>query len=125
MTGSRSILSTVMAAAIALSALSAAPARADSDAAKIIAGAAAIGIIAAAIAEANDDDRAYVTRHGYYDHHDRYALRKDRYLHRDHYHRRHGGHAYRKGYRHGYRDGYRDGRRHDHYGHYRNAGHGR
>jgi len=103
----KNFISTVMAAAVALTAFAAAPtpARADSDAAKIIFGATALGIIAAGIAEANDNDHAYVSRHGY-----SYRYNNHRHVRHKHYQHRKYRHHYRKGYRHGYRDGYRHGR---------------
>ncbi|WP_422032177.1 hypothetical protein [Roseovarius sp.] len=58
-------ITSIMAAAMALTVLSSAPARADNDTAKIIAGAAALAIIGMAIADANDNDGYYVSRHGY------------------------------------------------------------
>jgi hypothetical protein len=112
------LLSVAMAAAIALSALSSTPARAGNDTAKIIAGAAALGIIAAAVAEANDNDHGYVTRHGNQYRHKGYHKRHYRHIQQKRYKRHHYGHAYRKGYR----DGYHDGRRTRHNGYYSHAG---
>ncbi|MEQ8896391.1 MAG: hypothetical protein RID23_04815 [Roseovarius sp.] len=58
-------ITSIMAAAMALTVLSSAPARADNDTAKIIAGAAALAIIGLAIKDANDNDNYYVSRHGH------------------------------------------------------------
>ena len=52
----KSFIASIMAAAIALTTFSAAPARAGDDAAKIIAGVAALAIIGAAIADSKNDD---------------------------------------------------------------------
>ncbi|MEO0371611.1 MAG: hypothetical protein AAF231_09175 [Pseudomonadota bacterium] len=95
-------LTTSMAAiAIAFAGLSATPAKADNDTAKIIAGVAALAIIGAAISE-NRKDRRQVSRYHqrpaynpYYKHHQRKAYRKHYYRH--HYNNRHG-HNY--GHRH-------------------------
>ncbi|MEM8539088.1 MAG: hypothetical protein AAGF56_14655 [Pseudomonadota bacterium] len=96
----------VAAIAIAFAGLSAAPARADNDTAKIIAGVAALAIIGAAISE-NRKDRRHVTRYynrpaynPYYNHHQRKAYRK-------HYYRHHYGHGH--------------GHRHHNYNHYGNG----
>ena len=100
---SKSFLSMAMAAIIAVTSvgMTAAPARADNDTAKIIVGAAALGIIAAAIADAHDNDRVYVTRqHNYYYYPRRPCyVRNPRYVcknrtirrlrHRLHYYHRH------------------------------------
>ncbi len=53
----RTFISIILAAAIAVTGMSAAPARADNDAAKVIAGVAALAIIGAAIAEERKDRR--------------------------------------------------------------------
>lgn len=56
----RKFIATVLAAAVAVTGLTAAPARADNDAAKVIAGVAALAIIGAAVAEANKSKRPKV-----------------------------------------------------------------
>ncbi|MEO0772987.1 MAG: hypothetical protein AAFZ04_07380 [Pseudomonadota bacterium] len=85
--------------AIAFAGLTATPAKADNDTAKIIAGVAALAIIGAAISE-NRKDRRHVTRYYnrpaynpyHYNHHQRKAYRKhyynNQYRHR-HYHHGH------------------------------------
>ncbi|MDM8167331.1 hypothetical protein [Roseovarius sp.] len=83
-----------------LAGLSAAPAYADNDTAKYIAGAAAVAIIGAAIADSNDDryyNPGYATRDRYYGGYNRYN--------------RHQGYARnnRTGYQRAYNQGYRDG----------------
>ncbi len=60
----KSFISTVVAAALAVTTLSAAPAKADNTA-EIIAGVAALALIGVAIAEAADNDPVYVTRNRY------------------------------------------------------------
>lgn len=105
----KNFISTIMAAALTLAAFSASPtpARADNDAAKIIFGAAALGIIAAGIAEANDHDHGYVGRHAYGYRYNAPRPRYGRYVN----HRRYEHRTYRRGFRNGYRHGYRDGYR--------------
>lgn len=86
----RTFISIILAAAIAVTGMTAAPARADDDTAKIIAGVAALAIIGAAIAEERKDRRRKaVTRnrgYGYnydynYGRHDNFNPRKrNRYL---------------------------------------------
>ena len=79
---------TLAAIAIAFASFSATPAKADNDAAKIIAGVAALAIIGAAIAD-NRNDRRYVTRHyGYKPHygHQRHVYRQHHYNKHHHYH---------------------------------------
>ncbi|MEM7731250.1 MAG: hypothetical protein AAF280_00520 [Pseudomonadota bacterium] len=101
-------LTTSMAAiAIAFAGLSASPARADNDTAKIIAGVAALAIIGAAISE-NRKDRRQVSRYynrpaynPYYTHH------HQRKAYRKHYYRHHYGHGH--------------GHRHHKYNHYGNG----
>lgn len=87
--------------AIAFAGLTATPAKADNDTAKIIAGVAALAIIGAAVAE-NRKDRRQVSRHYkrpaynpyYYNHHQRKAYRKHYYGKRHYYgHRHHHGHG--------------------------------
>jgi hypothetical protein len=56
----RSFIATILAASLAITSFSAAPARADNDAAKIIAGVAALAIIGAAVADARQNDRGKV-----------------------------------------------------------------
>src|SRR6056297_1962117 len=58
----RKFIATVLGAAVAVTGLTAAPARADNDAAKVIAGVAALAIIGAAVAEANKSKRPKVIR---------------------------------------------------------------
>lgn len=92
----RKFIALVVAAAIAITGFSAAPARADEDVAKFIAGAALLGILGAAINNARKDDhaatRTYNPPHGH----------------------RHGGN---KHYGHNRHSG------HKHYGHNRHQGH--
>ncbi|HKL05514.1 MAG TPA: hypothetical protein VJ929_06860 [Roseovarius sp.] len=56
----RQFIAAVLAAAVAVTGLTAAPARADNDAAKVIAGVAALAIIGAAVADANKSKRPKV-----------------------------------------------------------------
>lgn len=58
-------IAAILAAAISITALSSAPARAGNDTAKIIAGVAALAIIGAAVADASRDRNVYVTRNAY------------------------------------------------------------
>ena len=64
----KSFITTLMAGAIAITGMTAAPAKADNTA-QIIAGAAALAIVGIAISESNKPDHVYVTRnrghHGY------------------------------------------------------------
>ena len=53
----RKFIAVVLAASVAITGFSAAPARADEDVAKFIAGVVALGLIGAAINDAKDDDR--------------------------------------------------------------------
>ena len=83
-----------------LAGLSATPAQADSDTAKYIAGAAAVAMIGAAIANSDNDryyDQGYATRDRYYGGHNRYS--------RQHGYNRHHGNGYQRAYNQGYRDG--------------------
>ncbi len=101
-------MTALTAGALALVLALPAPARAGSDTARIIAGAAALTIIGVAIAEALDDDRnAHVARHGYgpayyprptyrVRRHDPYAYRAMRHERRYH---RHGEYCHHRGYR--------------------------
>ncbi|MEQ8899205.1 MAG: hypothetical protein RID23_19150 [Roseovarius sp.] len=92
-----------------LAGLTAAPAHADNDTAKYIAGAAAVAIIGAAIADSGNDryhDQGYATRDRYYGGHNRYT--------RQQRHTRHNRHGYQRAYNQGYRDGYT--RSHNGYG---------
>ncbi|KZY39827.1 hypothetical protein A3731_13015 [Roseovarius sp. HI0049] len=92
-----------------LAGLSATPAQADNDTAKYIAGAAAVAIIGAAIADSNDDryyDPGYATRDRYYDGYTRYNRHQG--------YNRHNRHGYQRAYNQGYRDGYN--RSHNSYG---------
>ncbi len=88
----RKFITFIVAASMAVTGLSAAPARADSeDVAKVIAGVAALAILGAAIADAKDDKNRHVTRH-------RGHLRHDN---------RHRGHGRKLGHRHHRHDGAR------------------
>ncbi|WP_294620033.1 hypothetical protein [uncultured Roseovarius sp.] len=88
----RKFITLIVAAAMAVTGLSAAPARADSeDVAKVIAGVAALAILGAAIADAKDDKDRVVTRN-------RDHLRHDN---------RHRGHGRKLGHRHHRYDGAR------------------
>lgn len=95
------MLAGVTASAVGVAGLAATPALADNDTAKYIAGAAAVAIIGAAIADSNDDryydNPRYSTRGRYYDGYNRYN--------------RHQGYARnnRTGYQRAYNQGYRDG----------------
>lgn len=53
----RTFIATILAASLAVTSFTAAPARADNDAAKIIAGVAALALIGAAVADARQNDR--------------------------------------------------------------------
>lgn len=86
--------------AIAFASFSAAPARADNDTAKIIAGVAALAIIGAAISD-NRKDRRYASRyHGnhfynpYYGH-QRKVYRQHHYNHHKHYNHQKHYHAHK------------------------------
>ena len=101
----RNFITSIMAAAVALTMLSS-PARADNDTAKIIAGAAALAIIGMAIADANYNDNYYVSRHGYNPYraqrqrqHNRWVRQQRIQRHQYRQHRRHHGHAHH-GHRH-------------------------
>ncbi|MEQ9257736.1 MAG: hypothetical protein RIG84_01420 [Roseovarius sp.] len=85
----------VMAAAVAFTGFTAAPAKADNTA-EIITGIAALAIIGYAISEANDNRNYYVSRDRYYG----YAPRRNYYRH--HGHQRHHYNAYRKYKQHHY-----------------------
>ena len=64
----RRFIATILAASLAVTSFTAAPARADNDAAKIIAGVAALAIIGAAVADARHNDRPkaiHPKAHGY------------------------------------------------------------
>ncbi|AHD02501.1 hypothetical protein [Leisingera methylohalidivorans] len=83
----RKFIALIVAASIAITGFSAAPARADEDVAKFIAGMALLGILGAAINDARKDDDHTVTRtynpprgHGHGDH-------------RHNSHKRYGGHV--------------------------------
>lgn len=81
--------------------LSAAPAHADNDTAKYIAGAAAVAIIGAALVDSSNDryyDPGYATRDRYYGGYDRYT-RYPAY-------NQHTRQSYQRAYNQGYRDGY-------------------
>lgn len=100
----KSLLSTVMASAVALALLAPAPARADNKTAKIIAGTAALLIIGAAVASAiDDDDDVYVTRRGHWRDTPRRAYRHRRHVHnaycRQQHRHRYGDHERRHRYR--------------------------
>lgn len=108
----KTFMSTLMAAAVALTSISAAPARADNDTAKIIAGAAALAIIGMAVADSNDD--RHVARQGYYPRQNRHLRQRhyarqqqyirqqhrNRHWHKHHRHRRDCHHRHRNNRRH-------------------------
>jgi len=97
-------IAAVLAAAISISALAPAQARAGNDTAKIIAGAAALAIIGVAIAESSNRRNVYVTR----DVHRHHVQPRNVHIHHHYRHaqpRRAYGHA------------------HHHYRHHRNARH--
>ena len=58
----RKFIAVVLAASVAITGFSAAPARADEDVAKFIAGVVALGLIGAAINDAKDDKRKKRTK---------------------------------------------------------------
>lgn len=96
----------VMAAAIAISGFSAAPAKADNTA-EIITGIAALAIIGYGIAKANDDRRYYVSRDRYHGYAPRRHYTPHHGYHKHHYkayrhHKRHGhsGHGIARSYGH-------------------------
>ncbi|MEQ9243451.1 hypothetical protein [Roseovarius indicus] len=91
------MLAGVTASAVGVAGLAATPALADNDTAKYIAGAAAVAIIGAAIADSNDDR--------YYD--------NPRYSTRGHYQRNHNRYNRYNGYR-GHNRGYHGGYNHTH-----------
>ncbi len=85
----RQFIATVLAAAVAMTGLTAAPARADNDAAKVIAGVAALAIIGAAVADANKSKRPKVIypaprAYGHHKHHARHKGYKAHKRHRAH-----------------------------------------
>lgn len=82
----RKFIAMIVAASIAITGFSAAPARADEDVAKFIAGMALLGILGAAINDARKDDRGHVTRTYKPPHNHGHAPRH-------HTHNRHGGHV--------------------------------
>lgn len=102
----RHFIAAVLAAAIAVTGLTAAPARADNDAAKVIAGVAALAVLGAVVADARKSDRPKViytaprsyghtghyTRHKHRGHHrvNRFHRQNDGYYHAKR-HNRHGG----------------------------------
>jgi len=61
----RHFIATILAASLAVTGFTAAPARADNDAAKIIAGVAALAIIGAAVADSRKSSHAPAYGHGY------------------------------------------------------------
>ncbi|EDM72713.1 hypothetical protein RAZWK3B_00795 [Roseobacter sp. AzwK-3b] len=61
----RHFIATILAASLAVTSFTAAPARADNDAAKIIAGVAALAIIGAAVADSRNNDRGKVYGYGH------------------------------------------------------------
>ena len=81
----RKFIALIVAASIAITGFSAAPARADEDVAKFIAGMALLGILGAAINDARKDDR-HVTRTYTPPHNHRHGPKY-------HTHNRHGGHV--------------------------------
>lgn len=88
----RQFIAAVLATAVAVTGLTAAPARADNDAAKVIAGVAALAIIGAAVADANKSKRPkviYPTPPAYGHHkqrarHKSYKARKRHKAHKRH-----------------------------------------
>ncbi|RBI76993.1 hypothetical protein DQW77_03110 [Roseovarius sp. TE539] len=123
----RNFIAIILAAAVAVTSLSAAPARAGSDDfARALAGVAAVAIIGSAIANNNRD--GHVSRHYQhnYGHKRSYGYKKRAYGHKKRHYghkRRHYGHK-RHGYkRHGYRSGYRHHgyRGNGYYGRYNHA----
>lgn len=110
------LFTSIMAAAMALTMLSSAPARADNDTAKVIAGAAALAIIGMALKD--DNDGYYASRHSYDPYraqrlrqhnrwvrqqrlrqHQRWVRQQRIQRHQYRQHRRHHGHAHH-GHRH-------------------------
>ena len=81
----RTFISIILAAAIAVTGMTAAPARADNDAAKVIAGVAALAIIGAVIAEERKDRRRKAAARNH--------VSKHQYNHGKRY--QDGGHRYR------------------------------
>ncbi|MEM9240180.1 MAG: hypothetical protein AAGB07_09395 [Pseudomonadota bacterium] len=84
---------TLAAIAISFAGLSATPAQAGNDTAKIIAGAAALAIIGAAIADSRNN-RRYVSRHHGYNYHNPYYYGHNyhghkRKVYRHHYYKKH------------------------------------
>lgn len=91
----RHFIAAVLAAAVAVTGLTAAPARADNDAAKIIAGVAALAIIGAAVADANKSQRPKVIYQtpSAYGHHKHQARHKGYKTHKRYgAHKRHDRH---------------------------------
>ncbi|KIC13703.1 hypothetical protein [Leisingera sp. ANG-Vp] len=82
----RKFIALIVAASIAITGFSAAPARADEDVAKFIAGMALLGILGAAINDARKDDGRHVSRT--YN-----PPNQHRHGHKPHAHNRHGGHV--------------------------------
>lgn len=107
-------IAAILGLSIATSGFAAAPARADSDTAKVIAGIATLAIIGSAIAKSNDDQEYdEVTRHNsgyktYSGHHYKKKHHKKKYGHK-HYNKHYGHKSYKKGY------GYRSYKKHGYY----------
>ena len=100
----RNFIATVLATAVALTAFTAAPARANNDdLLKILGGVAAIAIIGAAINEARDDDDV-THNYNYYNNGRHKAHRKHHKHHTHHKHHKRYTHTH-KGYRHSH-DGF-------------------
>ncbi|RKF13887.1 hypothetical protein D6850_11890 [Roseovarius spongiae] len=128
---SRSFIALIMAASLAVTGLTAAPAQAgDKDIARALAAIAGIAIIGAAINDRNKSKRRHdpyassrgYNQHGHYQQQRRKAVRQHRKAHRQHrkaqrrHHRAERRHhrAERRAYRQGYRQGYRDDQRRYH-----------
>ncbi|SLN57569.1 hypothetical protein PEL8287_03094 [Roseovarius litorisediminis] len=118
----RKFISIVVAASVAVTGLTAAPARAEiNDTTKIIAGVAALAIIGAAIADNKKDkrrrDRDAAARNNNYYSHEQYRYDRSRKAHRyndhDHHHKKHHrDQRHRKGHHHdvwGQNNGRRNG----------------
>lgn len=100
----KGFISTLMAAAIAITSIAVKPAQADSDTAKIITGIAALTLLGVAISESQRSNKGYVARshnHGYANRY--YKPRHRYYAPRRHVHRRHHGHGFRKRGHYGFR----------------------
>lgn len=90
-------IAAILAAAVSITALAPAQARAGNNTAEIVAGVAALAIIGAAISESSNNRNVYVTRnvhprprHGWQPR--RHVVRQHRQMHRRHYQRHHQQH---------------------------------